>query len=68
MFGSDDTDGSGAFSIANLPSGYLTINVSKDGATVSGGVYVQADATAEFTLPENPSAVVRARRNQRLTP
>jgi hypothetical protein len=68
MFGSDDTDASGAFSLANLPNAYFTINVSKDGALVSGGVYVQADATIEFTLPENPSAVVRATGNRQVRP
>jgi hypothetical protein len=68
MFGSDDTDASGAFSLANLPNAYYTINVSKDGAWVSGGVYVQEDATVGFTLPENPSAVVRATRSQRVRP
>jgi hypothetical protein len=68
MFGSDDTDASGAFSLANLPSAYFTINVSKDGALVSGGVYVQADSTVEFTLPENPSAVVRTTQSRRVRP
>jgi hypothetical protein len=68
MFGSDDTDASGAFSLANLPNAYYTINVSKDGAWVSGGVYVQEDATVGFTLPENPSAVGRATRSQRVRP
>jgi hypothetical protein len=68
MFGSDDTDASGAFSLANLPTAYFTINVSKDGALVSSGVYVQADSTLEFTLPENPSAVVRATQSRRVRP
>ena len=67
-FGSDDTDASGAFSLTNLPNAYFTINVSKDGAWASGGVYVQADATVALTLPENPSAVVRATRSQRVRP
>ena len=68
MFGSDDTDASGAFSIPDLPSAYFTINVSKDGASVSSGVYVQADSTLGFTLPQTPSAVARATRSQRARP
>jgi hypothetical protein len=68
MFGSDHTDPSGAFSLANLPNAYFTINVSKDGVSVSNGVYVQADATVGFTLPENASAVARATRSQRARP
>ena len=67
-FGSDVTDASGAFALANLPNAYFTINVSKDGAWISDGVYVQADATVTFTLPENPSAVARATRSRRVRP
>ena len=67
-FGTDDTDASGAFSLANLPNAYFTINVSKDGAWVSNGVYVQADATVALTLPENPIAAVRATRSRRVGP
>lgn len=68
IFGADDTDASGAFSIANLPNAYFTINVSKDGAWVSGGVFVQSDSTVGFTLPENPNALARATRSQRARP
>jgi hypothetical protein len=56
MFGAAETDTAGAFSIANLPAGYFTINVSKDGAVVSDGVNLQADSTVAFTLPGAPAA------------
>jgi hypothetical protein len=56
MLGSTNTDAGGAFTIGNLPGGYVTVHVSKDGAVVSEGVYLQSDSTVSLTLESNAQA------------
>jgi hypothetical protein len=60
MFGADETDANGAFSIADLPAGYFTVNVTtRDGVTTSEGVNLVADSSIEMSLGGNPLAAVR---------
>jgi hypothetical protein len=51
VLGSDHTNGEGRFSISGLPNIYVRIDASKDGHTVSTGVYMSQDSTVSLVLP-----------------
>jgi protocatechuate 3,4-dioxygenase beta subunit len=50
VLGATNTDNAGRFTISGLPNAYVRIDASKDGQTVSTGVYVSQDSTVALVL------------------
>jgi len=50
VVGTDDTDTSGEFSIVNLPTGYLRVDVTNGVAVASEGVSFNGDSTVAVVL------------------